>query len=317
MELKEIRSLVALSELGSISLAAGQLHLSPPAIHKQLKILESELGVALYEKVGRHLQLTQAADVLLPYLKELLAQYDSARSALEEWKGMKRGLVRIGTGPSAYVLPAILKKFRRENPAVEVLVETGNTPVLLDGLSRGSLDLALLVSADLIEKQDYCVETSWDFEMVMVSHQRLPPARPRLLDLKHFRFILFRKGSRMEEPIDRYFAAHAFEPNVVMRFDNSEFIRSMVRAGLGIAMLPLWVVDRDVKERRLSLIRPAEPPLYSKIALVRRRSAFVPRPVQAFVATARGLEASQLRLLTTAASAPRPRFKKSATIQEK
>ena len=70
MELKELRSLVALSELGSISLAAGYLHLSPPAIHKQLKTLESELGVRLYEKAGRQLQLTQAAEVLLPYLKD-------------------------------------------------------------------------------------------------------------------------------------------------------------------------------------------------------------------------------------------------------
>jgi DNA-binding transcriptional LysR family regulator len=237
--------------------------------------------------------------VLLPYLKDLLAQYDSALSALEEWKGMKRGLVRIGTGPSAYILPAILKKFRRANPGVEVLVETGNTPVLLESLSRGSLDLGLLVSADLVEKDDYCVEAWWDFEMVLVSHLRHPPARPRLADLKSQRFILFRKGSRMEEPIDRYFAAHEFSPNVIMRFDNAEFIRSMVRAGLGLSLLPLWVVDRDVRERRLSVIHQSEPPLYSKIALVRRKSSYVPVAVQSFIATARGMEGKDLRLLTS------------------
>ena len=129
---------MAVAELGSLSLAAQQLHLSPPAIHKQLKILEAELGVPLYEKVGRRLQITQPAEVLLPYLKDLLAQYDSALSALEEWKGMKRGLVRIGTGPTSYILPIILKKFRRENPGVELLVESGNTPVLLEDLSRGA-----------------------------------------------------------------------------------------------------------------------------------------------------------------------------------
>ncbi len=306
MELKELRSLVALSELGSISQAAGHLHLSPPAIHKQLKTLERELGVSLYERIGRQLQLTQAAEVLLPYLKDLLAQYGSALSALEEWKGMRRGLVRIGTGPSAYVLPAIVKKFRHAFPGIDVLVETGNTPVLLEGLDRGSLDLALLVSADLVEKRNYCVETSWDFEMVMVSHQRQSGSHPRLGDLKHLRFILFRKGSRMQEPIDRYFAANGFEPNVVMRFDNSEFVRSMVRAGLGVSLLPLWVVHRDVKEHRLNIVHHAGPPLYSKIALVRRKANFVPRPVQAFIATARELEARHLRLLTLTPPAQRP-----------
>ena len=65
----------------------------------------------------------------------------------------------------------------------------------------------------------------------------------------------------MQEPIDRYFAAQGFDPNVVMRFDNAEFIRSMVRAGMGIALFPLWVVDRDLKERRLSIITPGSPPL--------------------------------------------------------
>ena len=74
--------------------------LSPGAIHKQLKALEQELGVLLYERVGRRLQLTQATEVVLPYLKEMLAQCDLALAALGEWRGMKRGLVRIGAGPT-------------------------------------------------------------------------------------------------------------------------------------------------------------------------------------------------------------------------
>jgi DNA-binding transcriptional LysR family regulator len=308
MELKELRSLVALSELGSISVVAQHLHLSSPAIHKQLKTLEGELGVLLYEKVGRKLLLTQAAAVLLPYAKELLAEYDSGLTALQEWKGMKRGVVRIGTGPSAYLLPAILKKFRHANPSVEVFVETGNTPVLLESLNSGSLDLVLVVSPDLLERGNYCVEASWDFELVLVSHLRHTLSQVLLTDLKNYRFILFRKGSRMQEPIDRYFAAHGLEPNVVMRFDNSEFIRSMVRAGLGISMLPLWVVDRDVKERRLSMIRQVEPPLHSKIALVRRKSSYVPVPVQAFIDTARYLERKAVPLLTRSAPASHTPF---------
>jgi DNA-binding transcriptional LysR family regulator len=298
MEFRELRSLVALADLGGIARAAEKLHLSAPAIHKQLKLLESELGVQLYEKVGRNLRLTQAAQILLPYLRDMLAEYQSALSALDEWKGLKRGLVSIGTGPTTYVLPAILKEFRHLHPGVEVFVETGNTPVLLEDLSKGSLDLAMLVSADLAEREDFCVEATWDFEFVLVSHLRQPPRRPRLSDLQDQRFILFRRGSRMQASIDRYFASHAFEPNAVMRLDNSDLIRAMVRAGLGIALLPYWVVARDIKDRQLSLVRQAEPPLFSKLALVRRRVSYVPGPVQAFIAAARNLDQTHLRLLT-------------------
>ncbi len=304
MELNQLRSLVTLSELGSISSVAEQLHLTPAAIHKQLKILENELGVRLYEMVGRRLKLTQAAEVVLPYLKDVLAQCDSALSALEEWRGMKRGLVRIGAGPtiSSYILPVLLKKFRSAHPGVEVLVESGNTPVLLEGLGKGSIDLALVVSCDLLEAEEFSVEAYWDFELVLVSHLRHPPRRQRLSELKGFRFILFRKGSRMQEPIDRYFAAHGFEPKVIMRFDNAEAISAMIRAGLGISMLPMWIVDKELKQGRLTLIRQEEPALISKIALISRRSAYAPRAVQAFIADARQLQWKSPRLVAASAA---------------
>lgn len=298
MEFNQLRSLVSVAELSSISLAANHLHLSPPAIHKQLKLLESELDIQLYEKVGRSLQLTQAAEVLLPYFKDILAQHDSAMSAIEEWKGAKRGLVRIGTGPTSYVMPAVLERFRRINPGIDIVVETGNTPVLLEDLSRGSLDLSFLVSGALGEAQDISVETTWEFELVIVSHLSNLPSCPHLKELQKYPFILFRKGSRMQDPIDRYFAANGFEPRVSMRLDSSDMIKAMVRAGLGISMLPLWVIDRDLKDGKLHVVRQAESPLISKLALVRRKRNFVPRPVQAFIDAARSLDPKQLRLLT-------------------
>lgn len=310
MELREIRSLVALSELGSILLVAEHLHLSAPAIHKQLKVLESELGVCLYEKAGKQLKLSGAADTLLPYFKELLAHYDLAMSDLEEWKRMERGVVRIGTGPSAYVLPAILRQFRREYPGIEVLVETGNTPVLMKNLSRGSLDLVLIVSSELEERQQFAVEAVWDFQLVLVSHQRTTGQKLCLRDLKNHRFILFRSGSRMQEPVDRYFAQQCFDPKVAMRFDNAEFIRAMVRSGLGIALLPLWVVERDVREKNLSLVRLVEPYPSSRIALLRRKSNHIPRPVQGFINTATAVQPNELPLLSSSNTCPPLPFRK-------
>ena len=300
MDLKEVRSLLALADLGSISRAAERLHLSAPAIHKQLKTLEEELGVCLYEKIGRTLQLTQAAEVLIPYLQDMLAQHDSALAALDEFKAMKRGLVRIGTGPSSYIIPNILKKLRRSHPGIEVLIETGNTPVLLDHLKQGSIDFASIVSLDLAEGRDFSVVATWDFELVIVSHSRQSFGRPHLADLRKQRFILFRKGSRMEEVVDRYFAAHDFQPKVAMRVDNPESIKGMVASGLGLALLPFWVVHKEVREGRLCIIRQTDAPLYSKIALIQRRTRFIPGPLRAFMSIARQVQQKDLRLLTSA-----------------
>src|SRR4051812_37437778 len=114
MELRELRSFVVLAEVGSIVKTAERVNLSAAAIHKQLKILETELGIQLYERAGRQLRLTQAAHILLPHIKILLAQYDAAMNALNEWKGLKQGTLQIGSGPamSSHLMPLLLEEFR-------------------------------------------------------------------------------------------------------------------------------------------------------------------------------------------------------------
>ncbi|PYT15485.1 MAG: hypothetical protein DMG59_13635 [Acidobacteria bacterium] len=158
MEFRQLRSLVTLAELGSITAAAERLNLSPPAIHKQLRGIEAELGVPLYEKAGRALRLTKACEMLLPHARDLLSQHDLAVRSMEEWKGLKRGIVRIGAGPtlSSYLLPPLLRHFRRAHPGIELYVETGNSQTLTQSLALGSLDLGLLVARSLFSRWSRC-----------------------------------------------------------------------------------------------------------------------------------------------------------------
>lgn len=298
MDLRQIRSLAMLADVGGLTAAAQRLHVSPAAVHKQLRLLQSELGVQLYEHVGRKLVLTPVAEALLPQLRALLAQYDSVFDAVEEWKGLKRGAVRIGAGPtiSTYVLPVLMKRFRRVHPNVELTVETGNTGILLSGLREGSLDLSLIVLADVIEASEFKIHASWPFELVLVSHTRQPHRRHSLKDLGRSPFILFQKGSRMEQPIEQYFAANGFAPRVVMRFDNAEAIKAMIRSGLGISVLPVWAVDSDIRQRRLHCIKLSDGPIVSRLALVSRNVGYMPEAAKAFAEAAQNIEWRNPRL---------------------
>jgi LysR family transcriptional activator of glutamate synthase operon len=300
MELRGLRSLLLLADLGSIAKCAEQLHLSAAAIHKQLKVLESELDVQLYERAGRRLRLTQAAEILLPHVRSLLAESDTALSALSEWKGLKHGTVRVGTGPtmSSYLLPPVLEEFRRRCPEVELFVETGHFQELVSGLSAGSLDTLMLVSSELIEQPHLTVEHTWDYELVLVSGRRGSPRRCRISDLSDSPFILYKKGGLFEAFIDSYFAEAGFKPRVIMRFDNAEAIKAMIRLGLGISVLPMWVVDAELRQKTLFLIRQKEHPLIGKIALVRRKTGYVPQPVAAFLDVARNWSWKNARLVS-------------------
>jgi DNA-binding transcriptional LysR family regulator len=285
MEFRELRSLATVANLGSITRAAEKLHLSPPAIHKQLRCLEAELGIRLYEKIGHQLRLTQAAEILLPYSRELLAEHEAVIAAMNEWRGLKRGIVRLGAGPatSVYLLPGLLRKFRRAFPRVDMFVETGNSPTLIEKVEEGSLDLALLVCSNLPEKPNLLVEKSWDMEFVFVSSLDQVPRRCSISELKKFPFILFRKGSRMQSVIDQYFTEMDFHPKVVMTFDNADAIKAMIRAGLGVSLLPFWIVEADLRKGMLTLIHQRERRLFSKFELLRRNSSYIPNPVASFI----------------------------------
>ncbi len=292
MEIRELRSLLYLADLGSLAKTAEKLHLTSPAIHKHLKLLEDELGVQLYERAGRNLRLTQAAYVLLPRIRNMLIEYDAAIQELEELKGLRRGLVRIGAGPtfSSYVLPVLLEEFRRKHNEVELFVETGHTPQLLDDLNKGALDLAIIVGSEFTAEGEFEIRKEWEFEFVLTAPPGQLPRRCALAKLQTQPFILYRKGSVMENQVDRYFATQRFHPRVVMRLDNAEAIKAMIKSQLGVSLLPFWTVAQEIKQRRLAITRLTAPPLLGKLLLVTRKSGHLPHSVRAFIEVAQKWE---------------------------
>jgi DNA-binding transcriptional LysR family regulator len=289
MEIREMRSLVAVAELGSILAAADRCCLSPAAVHKHLKTLEDEVGSPVYEKRGGRLILTQAGEMVLPFVREILMQYEAAFASIGEWKQAKRGLVRIGAGPSfsSYLLPAVVKRFRRAHAGVDVFVETGGSSYLIDRLVNGSLDLIFDVAGTPANEQHLEQVALWRSHAGFIAARTDKAAHPTLRELEKRPFILFQKGTRMESIVQSYFDSLNFRPKVVMRSDSSEAIKSMIRAGLGISVLFLWNVTSEGRGSAFRIFRTEAPPLVAHMALLRMKSSYRPRPVQAFIDIAR------------------------------
>lgn len=304
MEVREMKSLLALAEFGSILLASQRCNLSPAAVHKHLKTLEDEIGAPLYEKHEGRLVLTHAGQMLLPFVREILRHYEAAIAMVSEWKVAKRGIVRVGAGPtfSTYLLPGLVKRFRRQHQAVDVFVETGGSGHLMDRLRSGALDLIFDVASASLEDEQLEQTAVWESPAGFIAAAGKSPSTMKLAKLEKSPFILFQAGTRMEGIVGAYLNSLNFRPKVVMRSDSSEAIKSMVRAGLGVSVLFLWNVSADPHAASFQVVRTDAPKLVSRMALVKMRTAYTPGPVRAFIEMARRTNWKDLHLASMAGS---------------
>jgi DNA-binding transcriptional LysR family regulator len=297
MELREMKSLIALSECGSIHEASARCNLSPAAVHKHLKILESEFGIRLYTRKQGRLALTDAGLILIPLFRDIVLRCGAAQAALEDWKGARRGLVRIGAGPafSSYLLPPLVRRFRRRFPKIDVFVETGDSGHLIHQLKTGALDLAFDLAIAAAQDETLQQLAAWESEAGFISAASGLPRHCELKALQNEPFILFPKNSPMGSLVQNHLSALDFVPNAVMCSDSAEAIKAMVLAGMGISLLFLWNVDLDSQKSRFSVIQTEKPPLISRIALIRLRGGYTPQAVGEFVTLARGVSAKHFR----------------------
>ena len=295
MEFREARSLVLLAELGSIQRVADTVHLSPPSVHKHLKVLQDELDVPLYERDGRALKLTEAAECILPYLRQMMAEHDTARRVLDEWKGVKRGLVRIGAGQivATYLVPHVLERFFARHPGINASIQAAPVRPLVERLNAGLIDLAFLAVPELHEEPDLPTDELdmlfdvIDLPMVFVSGMPRTGCRCPVKSLANVPFISYERELGINRVMERYFTEIDFHPRVVVRCDYTETIKTMVQKVPGVSLLPLWAVEKEIQHRTFWLVKQREKPLSLKIVLACRKRRYAPPAVRALIGTLR------------------------------
>src|SRR4051812_2408343 len=147
MDTRLLRMFCVVAEHGSLAAAAGKLHLTPSAISHGLKSLETQLNCRLFERAGRRMMLNQAGEQLLAQVRPPLAALEEAGEALKRLGKWGRSRLRIGASASicSHVLPGVLRELKKSMPEMELRVESGDTPELVELVRRNKVDLALAV----------------------------------------------------------------------------------------------------------------------------------------------------------------------------
>lgn len=242
----------------NFSRAAEELLLTQPAVTQQIKALEDELGVSLFDRGGGHIQLTLGGKALLPFAERMNLLSEEAIRAVAAAYGEQGGELVVGASQTIaqYLLPALIAAFRKSHPKVHVTTVTGNTDRMLEFLVAGKVQLALIEGPE--RRKDMRIEPFMEDHMVLV----VPPShewagQEITTEMLRQEPLLMREfGSGSRRFIEYALAANGLKTKdlqISMEFDSTEGLLSAVEAGLGVTFISRWAVRNQLALGTLKL----------------------------------------------------------------
>lgn len=286
MNLEQLRSFVEVARIGHFTRAAAQLHLAQPSLSRQISALESDLGATLFHRARGNISLTAAGESLLPLAMRMLADAETVRFEMQELAGLRRGRVRLGATPTLCIslVAEVLTAFHTAHPGIELHLTESGSLGLLEELAGGTLDLALITTAD-----DGTTPTASLRRLPILTEELVVVASAKsavfdgvealsLAQLAALPQITFHESYELRATTMQAFRDAGLTPTIVLEGAEMDAVLRCVERGLGVAVVPAMVmVDRP----GLRSVRLTAPRLARSISLAHRNDVALTRAAQA------------------------------------
>jgi len=261
--LRRLQVFEAVARLQSFSRAAAELHLTQPAVSMQVQQLEGEVGLPLYEQMGRRVDLTPAGREIVACARALMQHLREAEELLAAMKGVGGGELSIAAVSTAkYHAPMLLAEFRRKHPGVRVRLSVSNREQVVRDLTENSVDLAIMgtpprgLDTIAVPFARHPIAIIAPPGHALARGKRLPLAR-----LAQETFLIRERGSGTRSAMERVFRERRFHPRETIEMSSNETIKQAVMAGMGVSFLSLHTVGLEVAARRLVVLEVAGTPV--------------------------------------------------------
>jgi len=253
--LRQLRVFSSVARHLSFARASEELGLTPPAVSMQIKELESEVGLPLFDRSSRKVSLTMVGEYVLAYTQRVLASMRDAEDMVARFRGLRTGMLDVAMVSTAkYFLPRLLARFRDEHPGVEIRLHVGNNREEVVGLMReGTVELAIMGRPP--RNWPSRAEPFAMHPHVLVTSIEHPFARAEKVPVSALlgeEFIVREPGSGTRAALDEFMDAHQMTPRVVMQMSSNEAIKQAVMAGMGVALLSLHTIGLELDYRLIA-----------------------------------------------------------------
>ena len=243
----------AVAEQLSFRKAAEELYLTQPAVSLQIKALEEDLGIQLFDRSGAHVQLTQAGSVLRNYAQRGYALLHEAEQAIAELSGDHAGDLALGASTTImqYVLPRLLGEFAKDYPRARPTVISGNTEAIVRAVESQKVSLGLIEGP--AHSREVRTEPFLQDELVMIvplAHEWAESASVSVEEIPRAQLLMRERGSGTRQVVEMALGKHHVRRSalqIVMELDSTEAIKSSVDAGLGVGFVSRWALAKDAR----------------------------------------------------------------------
>ena len=259
MNLDLLKTLIVVTKHGNISKASEELYRTPPAITKQIKALEEEYGIQIFEKGAKKRILTEDGKLLMDYANRLLALFNESREAFRKNHGHLTGTLKIATifAVGVYILPPLIKQFSDRHPDLEINIELNNSDNVLRAVKRHDANFGFigkklddpLISLHLFYGDRIRLVTGCD--------QSISKRQMTWKEVQELTFIRRERGSDIRDATDVWLKERNISLQSKMELNDTEAIKECLKCGAGFSLLPESTIGNDV---RIGLLRAISVP---------------------------------------------------------
>lgn len=286
----------------NFSKAAEDLYLSQPAVSKHIRLLEAELGVSLFQRLGNHVELTDAGRIVRDYTQRISLLTEDVQRLLGELRGLQRGYLHIGTSstPGIYILPEVLAVFQQEHPQIEITLAISNSAAVTHQLLSGEIEVGFVGSVEpgMVGIQ---VRPFTEDEIVLITPPRHALAQLHIFTpemLAYETLIVREKGSGTRQIVESALERLNMKPGRVMELAGTDAVKRAVEAGLGLAFVSRRTVALEAKNNLVRISAIPDLRFQRQLYILIGKNARPSAAVLAFIALAMKRESSTLVMHT-------------------
>lgn len=270
----------------SFSVAAKKLFISQSAVSQSIKLLETQLGVTLFFRKSRAIQLTHEGEMLFSYVSQAFNFLKTAELKLQELEGLKTGEIRIGVSDSIckYFVMPFIKKFGLQYPQIAIKVVNRTTPQLLEVLKNGMVDM--VISTLPVNSEIYSARPFLTVEDIFVASEKYSALKDRKISLEELHanpLVMLPPDSSTRKSINAFFANHGLACSPEIELESLDLLVEFALIGTGIAYVLKDSAIEHIKNGRLFRIETLEKLPQREIGIVTMKNVLLSKAVKTFI----------------------------------